>query len=139
MHFLGNVNSQGELQIDESKIRAIQDWEMLTNVTKLWLFHGLSNYYPRFISGYSTKAAPLKKLLKKKNPWVWSEEFQKAFEGLKVEVMEEPVFTLPDFSKTFEVHTYASNFVIGGVLMQDIHHITFKIRKLNEIEWSYTV
>ena len=56
-------------------------------------------------------------LLKKNNPWVWTEHCQKAFEGLKTAVTEEPVLALPDFAKTFEVHTDASDFDIGGVLM----------------------
>uniref|UniRef100_A0A3Q7EXD2 Reverse transcriptase/retrotransposon-derived protein RNase H-like domain-containing protein n=1 Tax=Solanum lycopersicum TaxID=4081 RepID=A0A3Q7EXD2_SOLLC len=63
-----------------------------------------------FISGYSNKGAPVTELLKKNNSWC-----QKAFEGLKVAVTEEPVLTLPDFSKTFKLHTDASNFATGGI------------------------
>nr|XP_016433941.1 PREDICTED: uncharacterized protein LOC107760410 [Nicotiana tabacum] len=89
--------------------------------------------------GYSAKAAPLTELLKKNKPWVWKEHCQKAFECLKTAVTEEPVLALPDFSNTFEVHTDASNFAIGDVLMQDKHPITFESRKLNETERRYTV
>ncbi|XP_049392467.1 uncharacterized protein LOC125856860 [Solanum stenotomum] len=81
--------------------------------------HAKHHMAHRFISGYSTKADPLTELLKKNKPWVWSEECQKAFESLKAAVTEESVFTLPDFSKTFKVNTNASDFSIGGVLMQD--------------------
>uniref|UniRef100_A0A3Q7IFD4 Reverse transcriptase domain-containing protein n=1 Tax=Solanum lycopersicum TaxID=4081 RepID=A0A3Q7IFD4_SOLLC len=69
---------------------------------------------PRFISGYSASAAPLTELLKKNRPWLWSEECEEAFEGLKAAVTKEPVLVLPDFTKTFEIHTDASNFAIGG-------------------------
>ena len=48
--------------------------------------------------------------------------------------MEEPVLALPDHSKSYEVHTYASNFAIGGVLMQDGHLIAFESQKLNDTE-----
>nr|XP_009803828.1 PREDICTED: uncharacterized protein LOC104249149 [Nicotiana sylvestris] len=57
--------------------------------------------------------------------------------GLKTAVTEEPVLALPDFAKTFEVHTDASDFAIGGVLMQDKHLIAFESRKLNEMERRY--
>ncbi|XP_049394692.1 uncharacterized protein LOC125858983 [Solanum stenotomum] len=93
----------------------------------------------RFIRGYSAKAAPLTELLKKNKSWVWSAECQQAFEGLKAAITEGSVLTLPDFSKTFEVHTDASDFSIGGVLMQERHPIAFESRKLNETEQRYTV
>ncbi|KAG8368746.1 hypothetical protein BUALT_Bualt15G0078000 [Buddleja alternifolia] len=83
--------------------------------------------------------APLTDLLKKNKPWVWSEACQLAFEDLKAAVSEEPVLALPNFEKMFELHTDASDFAIGGVLMQEGHPIAFKSRKLNETERRYTV
>ncbi|CAA0808187.1 Uncharacterized mitochondrial protein AtMg00860 [Striga hermonthica] len=89
--------------------------------------------------GYSARAAPLTDLLKKEKPWVWSNECRQAFEDLKVAVSQEPVLALPDFTKPFEVHTDASDFAIGGVLMQERHPIAFESRKLNDTERHYTV
>ncbi|XP_055809541.1 uncharacterized mitochondrial protein AtMg00860-like [Solanum dulcamara] len=139
VHFLGNVISQGELRMDEAKVWAIQEWEVPTKVTKLRSFLGLSNYYRRFISAYSAKTAPLTKLLKKNKIWVWSEECKKAFEYLKTIVTEEPVLALPDFSKTFEVHTDASNYAIEGVFMQKKYPISIESRTLNDKERRYIV
>uniref|UniRef100_A0A3Q7ED62 Reverse transcriptase domain-containing protein n=1 Tax=Solanum lycopersicum TaxID=4081 RepID=A0A3Q7ED62_SOLLC len=116
IHFLGHMISQGELRMDEAKVKAIQDWEAPTKVTELCSFLGLANYYCRFIIGYSAIAAPLTELLKKNRPWLWSEECQGAFEGLKAAVIQEPVLMLPDFTKTFEIHTDASDFAIGGII-----------------------
>ncbi|XP_070010251.1 uncharacterized mitochondrial protein AtMg00860-like [Nicotiana sylvestris] len=108
----------------------IQEWEEPTKVTQLRSFLGLVNYYRRFISAYSAKVALLTELIKKNKPlWVWTEHCQKAFECLKANVIEEPVLALLDFAKTFEVHTNASDFAIGGVLMQDKHLLTFESRK----------
>ncbi|XP_069145655.1 uncharacterized protein [Solanum lycopersicum] len=76
IYFLGHVISQGELRMDEPKVKAIQDWEAPTKVTELRSFVGLANYYRRFIRGYSAIAAPLTELLKKNRPWLWSEECQ---------------------------------------------------------------
>ncbi|XP_075096551.1 putative mitochondrial protein AtMg00860 [Nicotiana tabacum] len=139
VHFLGHVISNGKLRMNEDKVHAIQEWETLIKVTALRSFLVLVNYYRRFISGYSAKAALLTKLLKKNKPWVWMEHYQKAFECLKASVTEEPVLALPDFAKTFEVHIDASDFAIEGVLMQDKHLITFESRKLNEMERRYTM
>ncbi|RVW76807.1 Transposon Ty3-I Gag-Pol polyprotein [Vitis vinifera] len=66
-----------------------------------------------------SKGAPLTDLLKKNKAWEWDERCQQAFEDLKKAVTEEPVLALPDHTKVFEVHTDASDFAIGGVLMQE--------------------
>ncbi|KAL5736375.1 hypothetical protein ACOSP7_030951 [Xanthoceras sorbifolium] len=125
--------------MDEAKIKAICEWDPPTKVPELRSFLGLMNYYRRFIKGYSARAAPLTDLLKKNKAWEWSKECQEAFEGLKKAVMEELVLSLPDHSKLYKVQTDASDFAIGGVLMQDGHSIAFESRKLNDTEQRYTV
>ncbi|CAL8989012.1 unnamed protein product [Prunus brigantina] len=69
----------------------------------------------------------------------WTPQCQHAFDELKKALMEEPVPRLPDLSKPFEVHSDASDFAIGGVLMQDGHPLAFESRKLNDTERRYTV
>ena len=63
--FLGHKIKDGHLMMDESKVKAIQDWDPPTKVTELRSFLGLANYCRRFIKGYSAKAAPLTDFLKK--------------------------------------------------------------------------
>lgn len=53
--------------------------------------------------------------------------------------MEEPFFALPDHIKRYEVHIDASNFAIGGVLMEKGHPIAYESRKLNDMEKWYIV
>ncbi|XP_012859014.1 PREDICTED: uncharacterized protein LOC105978142 [Erythranthe guttata] len=139
VQFLGHIIGHGRLQMDGAKIKAITEWEPPTKVTKLRSFLGLINYYRRFIKGYSARAAPLTDLLKKNKTWEWPDSCQRAFEDLKAAVSQEPVLALPDFGKSFELHTDASDFAIGGVLMQEGHPIAFERRKLNETERRYTV
>ena len=136
--FLGHKIKDGKLLMEQSKVKAIQDWEPPTKVPTLRSFLGLVNYYRRFIKGYSAIAAPLTDLLKKNKTWEWTDRCQQAFEDLKKALMEEPVLRLPDLSKPFEVHTDASDFAIGGVLMQEGHPIAFESRKLNDTERRYS-
>ncbi|KAJ4971910.1 hypothetical protein NE237_005009 [Protea cynaroides] len=137
--FLGHKVGGGTLAMDNSKVRAIKEWGIPTKVTELRSFLGLVNYYRRFIKGYSTRVAPLMDLLKKNTAWQWSDACQNGFEELKEAVTEDPVLVLPDYGKMFEVHTDASDFAIGGVLMQEGHPIAYESRKLNETERCYTV
>nr|GEU66337.1 hypothetical protein VITISV_008583 [Tanacetum cinerariifolium] len=139
VEFLGHKIKDGRLMMDGAKIKAIQDWEPPTKVMELRYFLGLVNYYQRFIMGYSAIASPLTDLLKKNKAWIWDEECQAAFESLKKAVMEEPVLRLLDVTIPFELHMDASDFAIGGVLMQDGHPIAFESQKLNETEKKYMV
>ena len=83
--------------------------------------------------------APLTDLLKKNKALEWDERCQQAFKDLKKVVIEESVLALPDHTKVFKVHTDASHFTIGGVLMQERHPIAFESRKLIDTEMRYTV
>lgn len=139
VEFLGHKIKDGKLLMDKSKIQAINEWEAPTKVPELRSFLGLVNYYRRFIKGYSQVAAPLTDLLKKEKKWEWSEKCRNAFEALKEAVTKEPVLALPNHAYPYEVHTDASDFAIGGVLMQGGHPIAYESRKLNETERRYTV
>ncbi|XP_042968946.1 uncharacterized protein LOC122301604 [Carya illinoinensis] len=139
VHFLGHKIQGGKLSMEEGKIEAIKKWDPPTKVTELRSFLGLVNYYRRFIKGYSTRASPLTDLLKKNRAWEWSSRCQEAFDDLKTAITEEPVMALPDCTKPFEVQSDASDFAIGGVLMQEGHPIAYESRKLNETERRYTV
>ncbi|KAK2979366.1 hypothetical protein RJ640_018446 [Escallonia rubra] len=68
-----------------------------------------------------------------------SKECQSAFLAMKRAMSEDPVLALPDVSKSFEVHTDASEFALGGVLMQECHSVAYESRKLNEAERRNTI
>ncbi|KAL9253338.1 Retrovirus-related Pol polyprotein from transposon 17.6-like protein [Drosera capensis] len=121
VNFLGHVIKDGKLFMEEGNMRAIQEWKPPTKVSKLRSFLGLANYYRRFIERCSSIVSPLTDMLKKDRAWAWTESCQKAFEELKRAVSSEPVLSLADHSKHFEVHTDVSDFTIGGVLIQEVH------------------
>ncbi len=56
----------------------------------------------------------------------------KTFETLKTILVKTLMLKLPDFDKDFEIHFDASNYVIGGVLMQDGRLVAFESKKLSE-------
>lgn len=47
-------------------------------------------------------------------------------------------FEITRFGVSFEVHTYTSHNVLGGVLVQARHHVAFESRKLDETEQQYS-
>ena len=139
VEFLGHKIASGKFINENAKVKAILKWEPPSKVPELRSFLWLVNYYRCFIKGYSAKAAPLTDMLKKNRTWHWSEECQRTFVELKRAISEEPVLALLDHTKPFEIQTDASDFAIGGVLVQDGHPIAFESRKLNDTEHRYTV
>ncbi|KAK3039204.1 hypothetical protein RJ639_029061 [Escallonia herrerae] len=57
---------------------------------------------------------------------------------LRWDEIEEVSGPLPKEVKSFEVHTDAFDFALGGVLMQEGHPVAYESRKLNEAERRYT-
>ena len=54
--YLGHVVSSKGIATDPKKIRAIQQWPRPTTVTEVRRFTGLTNYYRKFIHGYTRVA-----------------------------------------------------------------------------------
>ena len=61
------------VSVDPQKIEAIVNWKPPTNVTEKRSFLGLVGYYRKFVEGFSKLVAPLTKLTRKEEKFVWSE------------------------------------------------------------------
>ena len=65
------------------------------------------------------------------------------FESLKSALLDPPVLNLADTSRPFELHTDASDWAIGAVLLQgeelEQHPVAYASRKLTAAERNYTI
>ncbi|GJV92162.1 putative nucleotidyltransferase, ribonuclease H [Tanacetum coccineum] len=135
--FLGYVVSGEGIQVDESKVAAIQEWPTPTTITEVQSFYGLASFYRRFISNFSSIMALLTDYMKGKS-FVWTEEAESAFQVVKEKLTTTPILVLPEFSKVFELHMDASKGVIGGVLSQGGRPVAYFSEKLTEPKSRYT-
>ena len=132
--FLGHELTQGGVMVDDQKIKAILEWEKPKTTKGLRSFLGLASYYRKFVRDFAKIAKPLSDLLKKSVSKIWDEHCYRAFRKLKRRLTSTPVLKFPEFKKPFEVHTDASDFAIGGVLMQEGRLVAFESKKLSNVE-----
>ena len=61
---------------------------------------------------------PLQKLLKKDAKFEWTDEGKNAFKSIKDAISKSLVLISPDYSKEFQIFSFASEDTIAGVLLQ---------------------
>ena len=97
---------------------AVHVWPQLQNSTDVKSFLGLCGFYQRFVADYATAATPLTNLMGKKAVWKWGEEEERAFQALKVMLLQYHMLTVPNFKLPMILHTDASDVGVGATLSQ---------------------
>jgi transposase len=139
---LGHVISHGTVKPDPEKIRAVKEMPRPRDVKQVRAFVGLVSYYRRFIPNLAAIGKPLTDLTKHDAEFNWTPECQKAFEELKLRLTSEPVLRQFDPRLPIEIHTDASNYAIGAILLQREKNIprvvAFASRVLSSAETNYS-
>ncbi|GFT74491.1 transposon Tf2-6 polyprotein [Trichonephila clavipes] len=97
---------------------------------------------PRFIKGFCYLAEPLQSLLKSGVEFHWGPEEVEAFNSLKKALTSDPVLGMYDERASTEIHTDASGYGIGAVLVQIQNNvekvIAYASRTLTKAEKNYS-
>ena len=144
VEFLGHIVTKDGIRMDDGKIAAVRDWPTPACVRDVRSFHGLVNYYRKFIRDFSRLSAPLTDLTKKDVKFIWSEEQEAAFQALKAAIQTAPVLATPDLTQPFTVYVDASTTATGGVLLQhdalnQLHPVAYISHKLEAAQRNYTI
>jgi hypothetical protein len=133
----GRVGPDG-IKPDLTKLTAIADWKVPTDLQNLGSFLGLTGYFRPLIKGYASIAQPLTDLARKLDlpklkgkaaytramkghslEGLWGKEHDHAFLRLKVALINEPVLKGPKYDGTpFIVTTDGCKYGFAGMLTQ---------------------
>ena len=126
--FLGHVVSENGIFVDPTKVEAVSNWPMPTNVSEIRRFLGLTGYYRRFVEGFSKLASPLTHLTRKNVKFQWNDNCEKSFEEFKHRLVTASILSIPSGSGGFVVYSDASKNGLGCVLMQNGKVIAYASR-----------
>ena len=93
--FLGFIVRHLGIEIDRSKIDAIQKMPEPQNIHELKSLQGKLAYIRRFISNLAERCQPFSRFMKKDVPFKWDEACRNAFESIKTYLLNPPVLQAP--------------------------------------------
>ena len=91
---LGFLVSDREIEVDQTKFKAILEMPPSKSEKEIRGFLGQLQYINRFIAKFTSTCEPIFKLLRKNEPHEWNDECQKAFEFIKEYLLHPPILVL---------------------------------------------
>ncbi|KAM1935762.1 hypothetical protein ACFX15_019768 [Malus domestica] len=117
--FLGFVVKHRGIEVDQSKIKAIQNMPEPRNMHELKSLQGRLAFIRRFISNLAGRCQPFSRLMKKDVPFVWDEACHNAFESIKKYLSSPPVLGAPVPGKPLILYIAAQESSVGALLAQE--------------------
>jgi len=145
VEYLGVIISQDSIKMDPVKVAGVTEWPIPSNRKEVQSSLGFTNFYRRFIQGFSHLARPLFDLTQKDMDWRWGAEEQSAFDSLKEQITTAPILALPDNSRPFRIKADSSDFATGAILSQQSpednkwHPVAFLSKSLSLVEQNYEI
>jgi hypothetical protein len=109
------VSKDGKIP-DPKKVQAIMNMSVFTNPQHIQVFNGMAQFYRCFIKKFAFIMAPITKLMRKMEPFIWTIECQETLDQIKKKYMEAPILIVPNWQKEFHVHTHASLLAVCTML-----------------------
>lgn len=140
---MGYVLENSTIRPSEEKTKAVEQFPIPKDRRAVQRFLVLTSYFRRFIPDYALIAKPLSDLLKKNAKFKMGDDQILAFQQLKVALVGASVLRLFNPNAETEIHTDASKYGYGAVLLQkdsedqQMHPIQYMSRKTTPAEEKY--
>ena len=145
--YLGFRLSHKGFRVDDSRVKVIRDIQAPNNVKGVQQILGFFTYYKKLIRNYSCITEPIRKLLRKDEKFMWTQECQNALDELKTKLSQCTLLMYPRLDDSYVIHTDASLNKPGGVgftieqsdpVTGQMRPIMFGGRALTKAERNYT-
>ncbi|CAM8988114.1 unnamed protein product [Rhodiola kirilowii] len=117
--FLGFVVTHRGIEIDQTKIKAVQEMPELKSLKELRGLQGRLAYIRRFISNLAGHCQPFSHLMKKDAPFVWDDNCRRAFDSIKKYLSTAPVLGAPTPGKPLILYVAAQEKSLGAMCAQE--------------------
>jgi RNase H-like domain found in reverse transcriptase/Reverse transcriptase (RNA-dependent DNA polymerase) len=118
-------------------IKAITAMQAPVNIKQVCSFIGAVTYYQDMWLCRSLILAPLTDLTGK-GTFNWTPVHQKAFDAMKALMVEDVLLCYPDHNLPFQIHTDASDYQLGSVILQQNIPVAFYSHKPSSTQQNYT-
>ena len=135
--YVGKIISAQGIKPDPNKINAILEMQTPTDKPAVQRLLGMVNYLSEFIPNVSEMSAPLRKLLKRNQPWEWATDQETALDAIKDALVNEPVLKYFDPKEQVTLQTDASQNGLGCALLQNDQPVAYASRSLTPAEKNY--
>ena len=141
--FLGHIISKDGTSPDPDKTKAIREMPPPTKVSELRTILGMIQYLGKYVPNLSDILRPMNELLRDDTAWNWTHKQQESLDKVKSLITKAPTLAFFDPTRETVVSADASNYGIGGFLMQkhgdDLKPIAFCSRTMTDAEKRYGV
>ena len=138
---LGHLVSGKGLEVDKAKIEVVQNLPLPTTLRDLRSFLGHVGFYRRFIRDFAKVSKLLTTPLCKDKDFRIDKEGERAFEMLKLALIEAPILQSPNWDLPFDIMCDASDYAVRAVLGQRLDKkptaIWYASKTLAEAQMNY--
>ncbi|KAM1405250.1 hypothetical protein ACFX2F_000101 [Malus domestica] len=141
--FLSFIIKHRGIEVDQSKIKAIQSMHEPRNLHELKSLQGRLAFIRRFISNLAGRCQPFSRLMKKDIPFIWDEACHNAFESIKRYLLSPPILGALMLGKPLILYSAAQESSVGAHLAQENESqkeeaLYYLSRTLTGVELNYS-
>jgi hypothetical protein len=109
------VSKEGKLP-NPKKVEAIIKLHVPNNLHNIQVFNNLAQFYRCFVNFFTFTMAPITKLMRKSEEFIWTQKCQDTLETINWKYVEVLILIDPNWEKDFHVHTKTSTFAVKAML-----------------------